>query len=466
MSDSYVGFFGHKDQPFTKEIADKDLWLPSSKAALVSELVEALEERASVLLTGEPGVGKTCVLRALRARLPEAGFRLTYCHNATLGRRDFYRQLCLALGLSPHATAASVFYAVATHVEDLAKERVLPVFLLDEAHLLHEQMLGHLHILLNYEWDSKALLSLVLVGLPELKDLLGLRRYRSLYSRLHVRLHIDPLTPEDTAEYLRHRMKRAGVEREVFTVSARISPSTISMTASAATVARGATSTETNSILPTGSVALPRRRCHHFSRCGEIPVSRRNAVRVRPLASNAASATRPSASLQYRPPASSRSRAWSAPPIFVLFATVTSVAEPASMTSGSTGAVHRALTLLRQRGDGELVLDAQVRAWRTLREPRRRQGAIVRLHRGVLQPAAKALGARLCQPRRVREGSTDREVSGVVQLSTESDQAQVADSAQGATRSPLRRSLPVRSSVRAAVRRRQDVLHSAEPARD
>jgi len=219
-SDSYVGFFGLKDQPFTKEVADKDLWLPSSKAALVSEIVEALEERASVLLTGEPGVGKTCVLRALRARLPEAGFRLTYCHNATLGRRDFYRQLCLALGLSPHATAASVFYAVTTHVEDLGKERVLPVFLLDEAHLLHEQMLGHLHILLNYEWDSKALLSLVLVGLPELKDLLGMRRYRSLYSRLHVRLHIDPLTPEDTAEYLRHRMKRAGVEREVFTADA------------------------------------------------------------------------------------------------------------------------------------------------------------------------------------------------------------------------------------------------------
>ena len=124
-----------------------------------------------MLLTGEPGVGKTCVLRALRARLPAAGFRLTYCHNATLGRRDFYRQLCLALGLSPHATAAAVFYAVATHVEDLAKERIHPVFLLDEAHLLHQDMLDHLHILLNYEWDARALLSLVLVGLPELDDL-------------------------------------------------------------------------------------------------------------------------------------------------------------------------------------------------------------------------------------------------------------------------------------------------------
>ncbi len=59
MSESYVGFFGLKDHPFSKEIADRDLWLPSSKGALVAELVEALEERTSVLLTGEPGVGKT-----------------------------------------------------------------------------------------------------------------------------------------------------------------------------------------------------------------------------------------------------------------------------------------------------------------------------------------------------------------------------------------------------------------------
>ena len=164
MSGSYFGPFALKEAPFTKEIADTDLWLPTSKAAVVDELCEALSERASVLLTGEPGVGKTCVLRALRKRLPETGYRLTYCHNATLGRRDFYRQLCLALGLDPKASAAGVFYAVSTHVQDLGGESVHPVFLIDEAHLLHPEMLGHLHILLNYEWDSKALLSLILVG--------------------------------------------------------------------------------------------------------------------------------------------------------------------------------------------------------------------------------------------------------------------------------------------------------------
>lgn len=220
MSPSYLAHFGLRSAPFSKEITDADLWLPSSKDALVAELTDAVESRESVLLSGEPGVGKTCVLRALRHRLPQAGFRLTYCHNATLGRRDFYRQLCVALGLTPSATAAAVFYAVSTHVEELGRERVHPVFLLDEAHLLHQDTLDHLHILLNYQWDSRALLSLVLVGLPELDDRLAVRRNRSLYSRLHRRLRIDPLTPDDTAEYVRVRLRAAGCERDVFTSDA------------------------------------------------------------------------------------------------------------------------------------------------------------------------------------------------------------------------------------------------------
>jgi hypothetical protein len=83
------------------QLARLSLVLPS----ILDEGEEALRQRQRVVLTGEPGVGKTCVLRALRHRLPQGGFRLTYCHNATLGRRDFYRQLCLALGLKPSAAS-------------------------------------------------------------------------------------------------------------------------------------------------------------------------------------------------------------------------------------------------------------------------------------------------------------------------------------------------------------------------
>jgi hypothetical protein len=88
--------------------------------------------------TAEPGVGKTCALRALRRRLPEAGYR----------------------GLESKATAAGVFYAISSHVEELSRERVHPVVLLDESHLLRQEVLDHLHVLSNYHWDAKPLLSL------------------------------------------------------------------------------------------------------------------------------------------------------------------------------------------------------------------------------------------------------------------------------------------------------------------
>lgn len=208
--------FGLRAPPFSKEIDDADLWLPESKAALVADIEQALAERQSVLLLGEPGVGKTCVLRALRHRLPQAGFRLTYCRNASLGRRDFYRLLCHALGLQPSSTAANLFLAVEAHVHELRRDRVHPVFLLDEAHLLHPDMLAHLHILLNYEWDAKALLSLLLVGLPELEGNLQRRAHRSLLTRIHHRLLIPPASLEDTAEYVRYCLDRAGTDRALF----------------------------------------------------------------------------------------------------------------------------------------------------------------------------------------------------------------------------------------------------------
>ncbi len=72
MATPDMSAFGLRFQPFTKEIDDADLWLPESKAALVADIEEALGERQSVLLLGEPGVGKTCVLRALRRKLAPA----------------------------------------------------------------------------------------------------------------------------------------------------------------------------------------------------------------------------------------------------------------------------------------------------------------------------------------------------------------------------------------------------------
>ena len=160
---AWMKHWGLVRDPFSKEIAAQELWLPTRKQALVGRLVEACESRTSALLVGEQGVGKTCVLRALQQRLPDVSYRLTYYHNATLGRRDFYRTVCTTLGLQPRGSAASVFAQVSACVQELSQSNVHPVLVLDESHMLNQEVLDHIHILLNFSWDSKALLTVILV---------------------------------------------------------------------------------------------------------------------------------------------------------------------------------------------------------------------------------------------------------------------------------------------------------------
>ncbi len=220
MNTATLTHFGLDIPPFDKDIDASQLWLPPSKQQTITEIVEAVAARQWLLITGESGGGKSSLLRAVRQCLSNDGYRLTYCHNTTLGRRDFYRQICHALGLNPKATAAGVFFAITTHVTELTRDRVQPILLIDEAHLLHQEVLDHLHILGNYEWDRAPLLTIILSGLPELEDQLRLRRNRSLYSRLHRRLRLTALESSDTVDYIKHRLTHAGADREFFTTDA------------------------------------------------------------------------------------------------------------------------------------------------------------------------------------------------------------------------------------------------------
>ena len=71
MTTRWVEHFGLEHDPFSKEIESSELWVPATREEIVDDLVDACEQRGHVLLSGEPGVGKTCVLRALRQRLPD-----------------------------------------------------------------------------------------------------------------------------------------------------------------------------------------------------------------------------------------------------------------------------------------------------------------------------------------------------------------------------------------------------------
>lgn len=215
--------FGLAQLPFTKEIAAEDLFefAGTNHADVIARLRASVEARASAVLTGEAGVGKTCVLRTLEHKLNPSRYRVTYLHHATVSPRDFYRQLSITLGLEPKAHPSAMFRRLQTHIEEMADEqKVHPVLLLDEAQLMSSSMLEQLHLLLNFRMDSRAFLTVILIGLPELRERLARNLLASLSARLPVRVHLEPLAAEEVGGYLRHRLGAAGSTQEVFSEDA------------------------------------------------------------------------------------------------------------------------------------------------------------------------------------------------------------------------------------------------------
>jgi general secretion pathway protein A len=105
---------------------------------------------------------------------------------------------------------------ISRHLEETALAKVHPVIAFDEAQLLPVRVLEQLPVLLNFQRDSKPFLSLVLIGLPELRDRLRRNVLSSLAARLPVRVQLDPLNAQDVIAYLQHRLRTAGCTKEVF----------------------------------------------------------------------------------------------------------------------------------------------------------------------------------------------------------------------------------------------------------
>lgn len=209
--------YGLTKNPFTKDVPVDELFEHAGADGALKRLKAAVEARASAVLIGEPGTGKTFVLRALEGQLPAGRFRLAYIHNSHVNVRDFYRQLSVALGLEPKATAAALFRRVTSHIEEIATtQKAHPIVVLDEAQLLSLKILEQLPLLLNFQKDSKPLLSVILIGLPELKDRLLRNVLASLGARLPIRIQLDALDARGVGEYLRHRLRMAGSSQEIF----------------------------------------------------------------------------------------------------------------------------------------------------------------------------------------------------------------------------------------------------------
>jgi general secretion pathway protein A len=217
----YASFFGLNEKPFSITPDPRYLFLSERHAEALAHLVYGINEAGGFIqLTGEVGTGKTTVVRSLLAQAPKHA-EIALILNPRMTPAEFLLAICEELGIAVDRKSEGSlkdlvdllsFHLLKAHA---AAKRI--VLVVDEAQNLSVDVLEQVRLLTNLETETQKLLQIILIGQPELRELLGRVELRQLAQRITGRYHLDPLSGGEAASYVRHRLRVAGATREVFT---------------------------------------------------------------------------------------------------------------------------------------------------------------------------------------------------------------------------------------------------------
>jgi general secretion pathway protein A len=205
----YKEFFHFSAEPFRVTPDPGFLYLTDQhKEALAAIIYGIAKRKGFVCITGEVGVGKTTILRSYLDSVDEPGLKFVYIYNPNVSFQALLRHIFKEIGLD-HAgeEIAGMVDALRGWLVAHHKRRETLVLLIDEAQNMPIGTLESLRMLSNLETATEKLVQIVLVGQPELEQLLGERQLRQLESRIAVRTRLGPLSKADSTNYIRHRLK-------------------------------------------------------------------------------------------------------------------------------------------------------------------------------------------------------------------------------------------------------------------
>jgi general secretion pathway protein A len=217
----YSSFFGLNEKPFSITPDPRYLFLSERHAEALAHLVYGVNEAGGFIqLTGEVGTGKTTVVRSLLAQAPKHA-EIALILNPRMTPAEFLLAICEELGIPvAPASAGSLKDLVDLLSRHLLKAHAAGkriVLVVDEAQNLSPEVLEQVRLLTNLETETQKLLQIILIGQPELRELLARVDLRQLAQRITGRYHLDPLSGDEAAAYVRHRLRVAGATREIFT---------------------------------------------------------------------------------------------------------------------------------------------------------------------------------------------------------------------------------------------------------
>ncbi len=229
---TYEPYYGLKEKAFSLSADPRFLFKSRAHGPLFDELRAGIRRREGIIvLTGEPGTGKTTLCRSVLAAIDRQTFS-AFMPDPFVSREDLLKMLLIEFGVMSvddlksgrlqSATRPELTYPLYEFLRSLVPLQAYAVLIIDEAQNLSSKLLEEIRILSDLEGPDK-LLQLVLVGQPELRDKLKDATMRQVDQRISVRCSLQPLEREALPAYIAHRLSVAaggGTDRVEFTPEA------------------------------------------------------------------------------------------------------------------------------------------------------------------------------------------------------------------------------------------------------
>ena len=219
----YEKHFGLTERPFSIAPDPRFLYMSHQHREALAHLLYGVGEGGGfVQLTGEVGTGKTTVCRCLLEQLPEH-VDIALILNPRVTALELLGSLCDELKIQyarDTTSIKSLIDVLNAYLLDTHARGRRTVLMIDEAQNLSAEALEQVRLLTNLETTREKLLQIILVGQPELRELLAREDLRQLSQRITARYHLEPINRDETAAYIRHRLQICGVSATLFTDTA------------------------------------------------------------------------------------------------------------------------------------------------------------------------------------------------------------------------------------------------------
>ena len=217
----YLDYYGFSVKPFDKTPNPTFFFRSPIHEEALARLQYGAEERELTVLTGEIGTGKTLLSRALLDILEDRYVPILLI-NPRLSPSQFLKAIARRLGVeSPSYFRADLIDQINGALFSSYEDDKCPVIIIDEAQLIPSKAtFEEIRLLTNFQLDEINLLSLILIGQPELRKRLKRDSYEAIRQRIGIRYHLGSMGREDTGNYISHRLKTADGDPELVTQEA------------------------------------------------------------------------------------------------------------------------------------------------------------------------------------------------------------------------------------------------------